>query len=351
MARSYSPDSRKALKVTEGKAKKELSSLSKVAILMVALGQETASRIMKYLSEYEIEQITRTIAELRHITPETQSQVLEEFGQHILAGQYITEGGVDFARGMLERALGSEEAQKVLDRVFHTATSPFNQLQNINPEQLAPFLQNEHPQTIALILSQLTPNQAAGVLALLPEALQADVTHRVATMETISPEAVRQLEKSMETQLGEILGGTQEVGGAKAVANILNLTGYSTEKNVLEQLEAEDPELAEQVRNLMFTFDDIAKLTDQEIQAVLREVDQQDLVIALKAASSEVKDRVLGNMSERVRTYIWQEMDFTGPMRLSEVEEVQLRIMQQVRQLEEQGQIAISRGEGEDVFV
>ena len=335
----------------EEKAEKELSPLQKVAIFMVALGEDTASSVMKYLNEYEIEQITQAIAELGHITPEMQTQVLEEIEQHLIAGQHLTEGGVDFARGMLEKALGPERARDVLDRVLQTVTSAFNQLRNVNPSQLAPFLQNEHPQTIALILSQLEPNQAAGILALFPETLQADVTHRIATMETISPEVIKQIEESLGTQLREILGGTQEVGGVQAVADILNLTGASTEKYVLDQLDAEDPELAEQVRNLMFTFNDLANLTDREIQTLLREVDQKELMIALKGASEEVRDKFLGNMSERVRTYIQEEMEFTGPMRLSEVEEVQLRIVQQVRQLEEQGQVAISRGEGEDVFV
>ena len=331
---------------------KELFPIQKVAILMVALGQETSAEVMKYLNEYEIEQITQAIAELSHITPETQDQILEEIEQHLLAGQYVTEGGVDFARGALEKALGAKKAQEVLDRVLNTVTSGFYMLRNASPSQLAPFLSNEHPQTIALILSQLEPDQAAGILAQLPETLQSDVAYRVATMENISPTVVKQIEESLETQLREILGGTQEVGGVKAVADILNLTGTSTEKNVLDQLDAQDPEVAEQVRNLMFTFEDVANLTDREIQTVLREVDQKDLVVAMKTASEDVKSKLLGNMSERVRTYIQEEMEFTGPMRLSEVEEVQLRVVQQIRQLEEQGQVAISRGEGgEDVFV
>ena len=331
---------------------KELFPIQKVAILMVALGQETSAEVMKYLNEYEIEQITQAIAELQHITPEMQDKTLEEIEQHLLAGQYVTEGGVDFARGMLEKALGPKQAQEVMERVLTTVSSAFYQLRNVSPSQLAPFLQNEHPQTIALILSQLEPNQAAGVLALLSEGLQSDVAYRIAAMENVSPAVITEIENTLATQLREIIGGTQEVGGVQAVADILNLTGTSTEKNVLDQLDAQDPEVAEQVRNLMFTFEDIVKLSDREIQTVLREVDQKDLVVALKSASEEVKTKVLGNMSERVRTYIQEELEFTGPMRLSEVEEVQLRIVQQVRQLEEQGQISISRGEGEkDVFV
>ena len=174
----------------------------------------------------------------------------------------------------------------------------------------------------------------------------------IATMENITPSVLKQIEDSLEENLRDILGGNQDVGGPKVVADILNLTGTSVEKNVLARLDTQDPETAEIVRNMMFVFDDINKLTDREIQTLMREVDQKDLVVALKAASEELKDKILGNMSERVRTFITEEMEFQGPMRLSEVEEVQLRIVQQVRQLEEQGQITIVRGDGaEDAFV
>ena len=181
--------------------------------------------------------------------------------------------------------------------------------------------------------------------------MQADVAYRVATMENITPNVIKQIEESLEQSLRDILGGNQDVGGPKVVADILNLTGSTIEKNVLDNMDAQDPETAESVRNLMFVFSDIVKLTDREIQVLLREADQKDLVIALKAAEDDLKEKILNNMSERVRTFITEEMDFLGPMRLSEVEEVQLRIVQQVRQLEEQGQITIVRGETDDQFV
>ena len=224
-------------------------------------------------------------------------------------------------------------------------------LKNVAPEQVAPFISHEHPQTIALILSQLDSAQAAGIMAQLPERQQADVAYRIATMENITPAVLKEIEEALEASLRDILGGNQDVGGPGVVADILNLTGSSVEKNVLDQMDAQDPEVAESVRNLMFTFSDIGKLTDRELQILLREVDQKDLVIALKAADEELKDKILGNMSERVRTFISEEMEFLGPMRLSEVEEVQLRIVQQVRQLEEQGQVTILRGEADDTFV
>ena len=181
--------------------------------------------------------------------------------------------------------------------------------------------------------------------------MQADVAYRVATMENITPNVIKEIEESLEQSLRDILGGNQDVGGPKVVADMLNLTGSSVEKNVLDQMDGQDPEVAESVRNLMFVFDDISKLTDREIQTLMREVDQKDLVVALKAAADELKEKILGNMSEHVRTFISEEMEFQGPMRLSEVEEVQLRIVQQVRQLEEQGQITIVRGDSEDSFV
>ena len=327
-----------------------LPTMQKVGILFVAIGQETAGEVMKFLSDFEIEEITQAVANLKNVTVEMQDRVMEEFEQHLLAGEWVSQGGMDFARGALERAVGPRRAQEILDRVASTVSSGFYMLKNVAPEQVAPFISHEHPQTIGLILSQLDPVQGAGILAQLPERLQSDVAYRIATMENITPAILKEIEEALEASLRDILGGNQDVGGPK-VADILNLTGSSVEKNVLDLMDAQDPEVAEAVRNLMFTFADISKLTDRELQILLREVDQKDLVIALKAAEEELKDKILGNMSERVRTFISEEMEFLGPMRLSEVEEVQLRIVQQVRQLEEQSQVTIVRGDADDSFV
>ena len=329
----------------------DLPTMEKVAILFVALGQETAGEVMKFLTEYEIEEITQAVANLKNITVVVQDKVMEEFEQHLLAGEWVSQGGMDFARGALERAVGPRKAQEILDRVSSTVSSGFFILKNAAAEQIAPFISNEHPQTVALILSQLDPAQGAGILAHLPERMQADVAYRIATMENITPAVLKEIEEALEASLRDMLGGDQDVGGPKVVADILNLTGSSVEKNVLDNMDAQDPEVAESVRNLMFVFGDISKLTDRELQILLREVDQKDLVVALKAAEDELKDKILGNMSERVRTFITEEMEFLGPMRLSEVEEVQLRIVQQVRQLEEQGQVTIMRGDTDDTFV
>ena len=290
-------------------------------------------------------------SDLKKVSRDVTDRVLEEFRQHLQAGQWVSQGGLDFARAALERAVGPRKAQEILERVTTRVSSGFYMLKNVAPDQIAPFISHEHPQTVALILSQLDSAQASGILAQLPERMQSDVAYRIATMENITPNVIKQIEESLESSLRDILGGNQDVGGPKVVADILNLTGSSVEKNVLDQMDAQDPEVAESVRNLMFVFEDIAKLTDREIQTLMREVDQKDLVVALKAASDEMKDKVLGNMSERVRTFITEEMEFLGPMRLSEVEEVQLRIVQQVRQLEEQGQITIVRGDSDDQFV
>ena len=218
-------------------------------------------------------------------------------------------------------------------------------------QQIAPFISHEHPQTIALILSQLAPAQAADILGLLSAPLQAEVAYRIATMQSIPPTTLDHLKESLEVALRDILGGNKDVGGAKVVADLLNLTATSVEKNILDRFDAQDPGVAESVRNLMFTFSHLVKLSDREIQTLLREVDQKDLVVALKAASEELKNQILNNMSAEVRTFIIAEMEFLGPMRRSEVEEVQLRVVQQVRRLEEQGQITIVRGGAGDQFI
>ena len=248
--------------------------------------------------------------------------------------------------------MGPRKAQDLLNRVNSTTSSGFYMLRNVDPNQIIPFISKEHPQTIALILSQLEAAQAAGVLNGLPEELQADVSFRIAQMESISPQVLSELESSLADDLQSILSGqVTEIGGPKAVAEILNRTGRSTEKAVLERLDAQDPELAEDVRNQMFVFDDIANLTDREIQLILREVDSKDLATALKGANDEMKDRIFTNVSERVGTMMKEEMDFSGPVRMSDVEEVQLRVVQTVRQLEEAGQVTIVRGDSNDQFV
>ncbi len=338
--------------MAEEEEDREVPARQKIAVLMISLGQETTAEVMKYLTDMEIEMIAQSISEMEVVTTEQEDEVLEEFEAMLLAGKYVSQGGMDFARGALEKALGPRKAQALLDRVSSTTTSGFYMLRNVDPNQIIPFLSKEHPQTISLILSQLDSGQAAGVLNGLPEEMQADVAYRIAQMDNISPQILRELEDVLAQELQAIMSGQiTEIGGPKTVAEILNSTGRSTEKAVLERLDAQDPELAEEVRNQMFVFDDIANLTDREIQMILREVDSKDLAIALKGGSEEVQDRIFGNVSERVGTMIKEEMQFSGPVRTSDVEEVQLRVVQTVRQLEEAGQVTIVRGGSTDEFV
>jgi flagellar motor switch protein FliG len=329
----------------------ELPARQKLGVLFVALGHQVGGEIMKFLSDDDIEETVHAIANLRSVSVETQDQVLREFEQHLLAGEWFNRGGLDVARGALERAVGPKRAQQILDRVSHRVSSGFYILKSVSPEQIAPIISQEHPQTIALILSQLNPGQASGILTQLPQRMQADVAYRIATMENIIPAVVKEIEQSLEASLRDMIGGAQDVGGPKVLGDMLNMSGSSVEQNVLDQIDAQDPEVSEAVRNLMFVFNDLVKLTDREIKVLLRKCDQKDLVIALKAARPELAEKVLGNMSERVRNFIIEELNFLGPMRLSEVEEVQLRIVQTVRQLEEEGQLTIVRGDADDSFV
>lgn len=330
----------------------EMDARARVAVLMIALGQQTTAEVMKYMADYEIQDIAQAIAELDVITTEQEDEVLSEFERLLTAGKFVSMGGMDFARGALEQAFGPKRAQGVLDRLGKAHSSGFQMLRHVDAAQIIPFVSKEHPQTIALILSQLDPTQAAGVLSGLSEAKQADVAFRIAQMEHISPQVIRELEKNLAQDLQAILSGqVTDIGGPKIVAEILNRVGRSTERSVLERLDGADPELAEQIRNQMFVFDDIAQLTDREIQMLLREVDTKDLAIALKGAAEDLRERILTNMSERVGAMLREEMAFLGPIRMSDVEEMQLRVVQTVRQLEEAGQITVVRGDGSEVLL
>ncbi|MCI0524632.1 MAG: flagellar motor switch protein FliG [Acidobacteria bacterium] len=332
----------------------ELSSVQKAAVALVALGKDLSAQVLKKLSETEVERLTIEIANLRDIPADVEEQVLKECHQIFLAREYITEGGVDYARELLEQAIGRNRASEILTRLEGALrTTGFHKLKNIDSKQLVNFVRNEHPQTIALILTQLGPQNASSVLTELPAELQSDVALRIATMEKISPEVLKQIEQVLERQFDTGAQGEVSVsGGAKQIAEILNLMDTSTEKRILQTVEAEDPELATEIKNLMFVFEDVVLLDDRSIQRVLKEVETKDLSIALKAASDELKQKIFSNVSERVVAMIQEEMEFMGPMRLSDVEAAQQRIVESVRRLEEEGQIIVSgRGTKEDVIV
>ncbi|MEP0827040.1 MAG: flagellar motor switch protein FliG [Candidatus Zixiibacteriota bacterium] len=332
----------------------QLNPLQKAAIALVAFGTEVSALVMKSLSETDMEKLTVEIANLRDVPPAVEEKVISDCYQIFMARQYISQGGVDFAREILEKAVGKEKASMIISRLESSfKTSGFNLLKNIDSRQLVGFIQNEHPQTIALILSQLTAQQAAAVLSELPSELQAEVALRIATMEKISPDILKEIESTLEGHFEASAEGDLSVsGGAKTMAEILNVIDSAAEKNILQSLEADNPDLAAEIKNMMFVFDDIVLLDDRSVQRLLKEVETKDLSIALKAASEEVKSKIYANVSERVAVMIKEEMEFMGPMRLSDVEAAQQRIVEAVRKLEEDGQIVVSgRGGKEDIIV
>ncbi|MFT5365902.1 MAG: flagellar motor switch protein FliG [Candidatus Latescibacterota bacterium] len=323
-----------------------------VGVLMIGLGQTLGAVVLKFLNDREVEKIAQTITELDRVTQHEKSEVFGTVKKRVLEGDYVLSGGAEFAKGTLEKALGPRKTKVILDRLNSTTSSGFYLLRNVDPNQIVPFISKEHPQTMALILSQLDPTQSAGVINGLPEEMQSDVAYRIARMDNISPQVLRELEEGLARDLQTILSGQiTEIGGPKAVAEILNRTGRSTEKNVLERIDGQDAELGEKIRNQMFVYDDIANLTDREIQLILKEIDPRDLAVGLKGACEELQKRVFDNVSEEDAQKIKEEMKFSGPVRMSDVEAVQLRTVQTVRQLEEAGQITIVRGDSNDKFV
>ena len=326
----------------------------KAAVALVAFGPEVSVHVLKGMSEADLEAITVEIANLRDVPSDIEAKVIEECHSIFMARQYISQGGVDFATEILEKAVGVGKAREIMKRLETTLTTRgFSLLKDIDPKQLSAFFQNEHPQTTALVLTQLAPQHAAAVLSELAPELQSEVALRVATMEKISPEILKEVEGTLTSHFGSDSGRDLSVsGGAKAIAEILNLIDTTAEKNILQSLEAEDADLAAEIKNMMFVFDDLILLDDRSIQRLLKEVETKDLSLALKAASDEVKGKIFANVSERVSMMIKEEMEFMGPTRLSDVEAAQGRIVEAVRRLEEEGQIIISgRGGKEDIIV
>lgn len=332
----------------------ELTNTQKAAIALIAFGTDVSAAVLKDLGENDLEKLTIEIANLRDVPPDVEDMVIQECHEIFMARQYISQGGVDYARDVLEKAIGKNRAMSLMNKLESSLiTSGFNLLKNIDPKQLVQFIQNEHPQTISLILTQVTPQQASAILSELPPELQSEVAIRIATMEKISPEVLKQIESTLEAHFAtNAIRDLSVSGGAKAIADILNLVETSAEKNILQTLEAENAELAAEIKNMMFVFDDIILLDDRSVQRLLKEVETKDLSIALKAASDEVKSKIYSNVSERVSMMIQEEMEFMGPMRLSDVEAAQQKIVESVRRLEEEGQIVISgRGGKEDIVV
>lgn len=331
----------------------DYTGIQKAAILLIALGPERSADIFKHLKEDEIEELTLEIANTRSVSPQVKEDVLNEFYQICLAQQYIAEGGIGYAKELLDKALGEDRAKEVITKLTASLqVRPFEFVRKTDPSQLLNFIQDEHPQTIAMILSYLTSAQAALVIGALPPEKQADVAKRIAMMDRTSPDVIKEVERVLEKKLSSLVNQDYTiVGGVDAIVNILNTVDRTTEKHIMESLEIEEPELADEIRKKMFVFEDILLLDDRAIQRVLRDVDNADLGVALKAANEEVQNVIFKNLSKRLAAMIKEDMEFMGPVRMKDVEEAQQEVVSVIRKLEDSGEIVISRGGGDEIVV
>lgn len=331
----------------------DYTGIQKAAILLIALGPERSADIFKHLKEDEIEELTLEIANTRSVSPQVKDDVLNEFYQICLAQQYIAEGGIGYAKELLDKALGEDRAKEVITKLTASLqVRPFEFVRKTDPSQLLNFIQDEHPQTIAMILSYLTSAQAALVIGALPPEKQADVAKRIAMMDRTSPDVIKEVERVLEKKLSSLVNQDYTiVGGVDAIVNILNTVDRTTEKHIMESLEIEEPELADEIRKKMFVFEDILLLDDRAIQRVLRDVDNADLGVALKAANEEVQNVIFKNLSKRLAAMIKEDMEFMGPVRMKDVEEAQQKVVSVIRKLEDSGEIVISRGGGDEIVV
>lgn len=330
-----------------------INGLQKAAILLIALGPEKSASIFKHLKEDEIESLTLEIANTRSISPQVKEDVINEFYEVCLAQQYIAEGGITYAKDLLEKALGSEKAVDVINKLTASLqVRPFEFVRKTDASQLLNFIQDEHPQTIALILAYLPSGQAASIVASLPPEKQADVAKRIAVMDRTSPDVIKEVERVLERKLSSLVNQDYTIiGGVDAIVEILNTVDRGTEKHIMETLEIDEPELADEIRRKMFVFEDIMSLDDRAIQRVLRDVDNNDLATALKGANEEVQGVIFRNMSKRLAAMIQEDMEFMGPVRLKDVEEAQQKIVNIIRKLEDSAEIVISRGGGDEIIV
>ncbi len=330
-----------------------ISGLQKAAVLLIALGPEKSAGIFKHLKEEEIESLTLEIANTRSVTPQVKEAVINEFYELCLAQQYIAEGGISYARELLEKALGNDKAMDVIGRLTSSLqVKPFEFVRKTDASQLINFIQDEHPQTIALILSYMSPSQAAMIISALTPDRQAEVAKRIAMMDRTSPDVIKEVEKILESKLSSLV--TQDytiIGGVDAVVEILNTVDRGTEKHIMETLEIEEPDLADEIRKKMFVFEDVLLLDDRSIQRMLRDVDNNDLAVALKGANEQVQTAIFNNLSKRLAVMIKEDMEFMGPVRMKDVEEAQQKIVNVIRKLEDTGEIVISRGGGDEVIV
>lgn len=330
-----------------------MDDIRKAAILLLSLEKPLAAEVLSQMPKDQVERVTMEIARLEDVTKDEQEGVLEEFTRLANSRVQIERGGLEFANDLLEQSLGKDSAGAILETVRQSMNSvPFGFLQKAGADNLLTFIVEEHPQTIALILSHLPAGMAAEVLSGLPSNKQLDVVTRIANMEQTSPEVIQDIEKSLENRMKSTFSQQMEkAGGVPMVAQILNVTDRMTNKGILESLEQDDPELVDEIRRLMFVFDDLMKLDDKSIQALLKEVDNSQWALALKGASEEIRQKVLGNLSQRAAELLREEMEYLGPVRLSDVEAMQQQIVDTVRRLEDAGEIQVNSGSDADQFV
>ena len=331
----------------------KLTGVQKAAILFITLGPEASSGILKKLPESEIQKITYEIANITSVNSEQRQNILDEFLQINQAKDYLIEGGMDYAKSLLSKALGPQRAMEILDKVTEATQQyrPFSIARKADATQLLSVINYEHPQTIALILCYMQPEKAAQVLAELPEETQSEVAFRIATMSNTSPMVIKEIEKVLENKLSSVVRTEMTtLGGVETLVGILNQVDRTTEKNITEGLEREDSELADRVKSSMFVFEDIITLDDMSIQRILREVDAKELALALKGCSEEVANKIYKNQSKRAAASLKEDMEFLGPVRLMDVEKSQQKIVSVIRRLDEAGEIIISRG-GEDALI
>ncbi|MCW2772609.1 MAG: flagellar motor switch protein FliG [Nocardioides sp.] len=326
----------------------------KAAIVLIQLGRDNAAAVLNHLSDAEVEAISAEIARLDYVDGTESSAVIAEFTEMATARANIAQGGLAFARTMLEQSLGHERAKEIIERLQAAAIQmPFQFLHRADPAQVRTFIADEHPQVIALVLAHMTPDKASLVLSGLPSNLQAQVAHRIAVMDRTSPEIIRAVEASLERKLSSVLQPTEmsRVGGVDPLVNIINRSDRITERQIVEGLEALDAELADEVRSRMFMFEDILTIEDRSVQLVLRQVESTDLALALKGVSDAVRDKITANMSARAAETLLEEVELLGAVRLVQVEEAQQAVIRTIRQLEEQGQILIHRGNDDELVV
>lgn len=332
----------------------QMSNTQKIAALLIVLGPATATEVLRNIPDDElIEQITLEIASLNKVPKEVLDEILEEFHSLFQASNYLSRGGMEYAKKLLEQAYGEGKAEQILERLMtNLHSNPFQFFNEADPGQLATSFQNENPQLVALVLAYLKPDKAAAVLNSLPPHLQAHVALRIAEMDRTNPEILSEIEKIIESKFSSVVSQDfSKAGGVDALANILNRSDRATEKKIMETLESQDSELAERVRELMFVFEDIIKLDDRSIQRILREVETKDLALALKGANNDVREKIFKNMSERASSMLKDDMEYMGPVRAREVQESQTKVVAIIRALETTGEIVLSRDGVEDDYI